>query len=86
MPKHIYQLHWTIRCGETEFLKTEWKLFRSDKEATAYGLRVQDELNGNLPPEEKAWDGYYYRFWFADRLEEIDGYHIILAGQSQVNV
>jgi hypothetical protein len=82
MPKQIYELVWTIRCAvggeELEFLRTEWKVFESEPTARAYGLHVQDELNDGLPIEEKADDGYYFRFAYEEPVEEIDGYRISL--------
>jgi len=79
MPKQIYELAWVIGCSEFEFLKTEWKVFDSELEAKAYGLREQDELNGGLPPDEKSWDGYYYRLYYARPVDEVDGFRILLA-------
>lgn len=74
----IYQVEWLIGCCEFEFVKTEWKVFHSESEAEAYGRQKQDELNDGLPPGEKSWDGYYYRFSHARPVDEVGGFQIRL--------
>jgi len=76
--KQIYELGWVIGCSEFEFLKTEWKVFDSKAEAKTYGIQQQDELNDGLPCMEKAFDGYYYRFWYSRPIHEIDSHPIFL--------
>ena len=78
MPKQIYELGWLVGCCGFEFTKTEWRVFGSEDEARAYSLRRQGELNDGLPPDQKAWDGYYYRLWCVRPAHEIDGYRISL--------
>jgi len=82
VPKQVYELCWLIRCDEFEFLRTEWKVFDSEAEAKAYGLRQQIELNDGLSPDEKSWDGYYHHFSHARSIDEIDGCRIVLEEQA----
>lgn len=70
----IYEVIINIRCLEFEFIRRDWKVFASEEEATEYGLKVQDELNDGLTPEEKAEDGYYFKYWFSRPIDDIDGY------------
>jgi hypothetical protein len=72
----IYEVIIKIRCLEFEFIRSEWKVFASGEEARAYGLKVQDELNDGLTPEDKADDGYYFQYWFSREVEEIDGFPV----------
>jgi hypothetical protein len=72
----IYEVLFKIRCLDFEFIRSEWKVFQSEEEARAYGLKVQDELNDGLTPEEKADDGYYFEYWFSWPLNEIDGFPV----------
>ncbi|MDP2895941.1 MAG: hypothetical protein Q8Q12_05195 [bacterium] len=72
----IYEVIINIRCLEFEFIRSEWKVFTSEDEARGYGLKVQDELNDGLSPEEKAGDGYYFQYWFCRPVEEIDGFPV----------
>lgn len=39
MPKQIYEFVWEVRCGEYEFLSSEWKVFDSMEQARAYNRR-----------------------------------------------
>ena len=78
MSNQIYELGWIIGSEEFEFLKTEWALFESYKAAEEYGLREQDELNGGLPPDERAFDGYYYKYWYARPINRIGDCRIVL--------
>ena len=78
MGKQLWELTWTIGCLEFEFLRTEWHVFESREEARAYGLRIQDELNGGVSPVERANDGYFFEFEMAEPVGQIDGYRILL--------
>lgn len=78
MAKGIYQLNWLITSDVFETFSTEWKVFDSKARAKTYGLSKQKEKNGGLLPEEKAEDGYCYRFISAEPVKEIDGFRISL--------
>ena len=72
----LYEVILKIRCLEFEFIRSEWKVFASEDEARGYGLKVQDELNDGLTPQDKADDGYYFQYWFSREVEEIDGFRV----------
>ncbi|MFZ6016715.1 MAG: hypothetical protein ACOYU0_03705 [Nitrospirota bacterium] len=76
MAKKIYELVYKLKCLDFEFVRTNWKVFNSETEAKAFGRKEQDELNGGLPPTEKANDGYCYIFWYTQPVEQVDGYQI----------
>jgi hypothetical protein len=78
MSPKIYEIGWIIGCCEYEFLKTEWHVFASHEEARSYGLRRENELNDGLPAEEKAFEGYYYRYYYAQPVEQLGEYTIAL--------
>ena len=84
MAKQVYELVYKLRCLDFEFVRSVWKVFDSDAEAQAYGRKEQDELNGGLFPEDKADDGYYYIFWYARPVEEVDGFQILLGKRGQI--
>ncbi len=83
MSQQLYELSWIIRCDE--FSKTEWHVFSSLEEATTFGLNKECELNDGLSAEEKAHDGYCYRYFFAQPLEYIENYRIVLEAQEASN-
>lgn len=80
MAEQIYELVWKLRCLDLEFIRTEWKVFESDTRVKAYGRQAQDELNDNLPPCQKADDGYYFEFMAAYPMHKVDGYRVQLIG------
>ena len=84
MAKQVYELVYKLRCLDFEFVRKVWKVFDSDAEAKAYGRKEQDELNGGLSPDEKAWDGYCYIFDYARPVEEVDGFQILLGKRGQI--
>jgi hypothetical protein len=81
MAKKVYQLVYKLRCLELEFIRTNWRVFGSQAEAEAYGRSEEAELNEGLPPCERASDGYFYTFWYADAVEEVDGHRLLLGVQ-----
>ncbi len=78
MMKQLYELNWKIRCLDFEFIRTEWRIFQSLQDARAHGTRTQNQLNGDVSPEERAWDGYYFQFHSARPVDTIDGCRISL--------
>lgn len=78
MAKQIYEIMWEARCLEFAFGVSHWKVFDSKDAARSYGRQKQDEWNDGLPPGEKADDGYYYKFIGALRVNEVDGYKVML--------
>jgi len=76
MSPKIYEIGWIIGCCEYEFLKTEWHVFASHEEARSYGLRRENELNDGLPAEEKGFEGSYYRYYYAQPVEQLGEYTI----------
>ena len=74
MIKELFEIVWEIHCGEYEFYQSSLKVFESNAEAEAYGLKIQDEENDGLTFEEKSYDGYYFELESVRPAISIDGY------------
>lgn len=78
MSKQLYELIWTVHCMEFEFVQSDLKVFISRDEADHYGKQKMEEWNGGLPPEDKASDGYYFKYIGALPVNEVDGHRVII--------
>lgn len=78
MKEQLYELLWQVETDSLSFLYREFKVFHSEGEAREYGKRREAELNGGASIEERAQDGYYFKYRGACRIEEIDGFTVEL--------
>lgn len=74
MTPGLYELLWQVETGVCSLLYREFRVFTSHPEARQYGMRRETELNGGAPIEETAQDGYYFKYYGAAKVEEIDGF------------
>lgn len=79
MNQNLYELLWQVETDSLSFFYREFKVFSSDIEAKQYGRRREVELNGGTSIQESAQDGYYFKYFSACRIEEIDGFIVKLA-------
>jgi len=79
MKPHLYELLWEVETDLPSFLYREFKVFSSDAEARQYGTRRETELNGGVSIEERVQDGYYFKYYSACKVKEIDGFVVNLA-------
>jgi hypothetical protein len=78
MKDHLYELLWHVETDSLSFFYRELKVFRSEKEIGEYSKKREIELNGGVSFEERAHDGYYFKFYNASKVKEIDGFQIKL--------
>lgn len=78
MGNRLYELCWQVETDAHSFCYREFKVFRSDMEAREYGKNREAELNDGLPAEERAQDGFCYKYLCAHQLKDIDGFTIEL--------
>ncbi len=78
MEKHLYELLWQVETDILSFIYREYKVFGTDTEAQQYGKARELELNDGLPSEDRAYDGYYFKYIDAEEVTAIDGYEVIL--------
>jgi hypothetical protein len=71
--KHLYELEWEITTDTHVFCHREFKVFVTEASARRYGHRRERELNGGLTIEQRAQDGWYYKYRGAEQVTEIDG-------------
>jgi len=77
MELDLYELLWDVETDVCCFLYREFKVFSSDVEAQQYGGRRQTELNEGMSTEERVHqDGYYFSFYGASKVRQIDGFAI----------
>jgi hypothetical protein len=79
MQKHLYELLWQVETDTLSFIYRELKGFGSDVEARKYGKTRELNLNDGASIQDKAQDGYYFKYHSASRIEEIDGCKVTLA-------
>ncbi len=84
MKEHLYEILWQVETDSHSFLYREFKVFRSESEAKQYGERREVELNEQAPIEDRAQDGYYFRYYSTNVVSEIDDFIIKLALKSRV--
>ena len=82
MPKQLYELIWTVHCMEFEFVQSDLKVFISRDEADRYGEQRMEEWNDGLPPEDKASEGYYFKYIGALPVNEVDGHRVVILDKS----
>lgn len=70
----LYELCWQVDTDVHSFCYRELKVFRSDAAARYYGKKREGELNGGLSIEERAQDGFCFRYLDAHELENVDGF------------
>lgn len=70
----LYELCWQVDTDVHSFCYREFKVFRSDVGARDYGKKREGELNGGLSIEERAQDGFCFRYLDAQEVENIDGF------------
>ncbi|HID43726.1 MAG TPA: hypothetical protein EYP30_08160 [Archaeoglobaceae archaeon] len=78
MNPRLYELCWQVETDAHSFCYCEHKIFRSDEEAREYGKKREIELNNGLPAEERAQDGFCYKYLSAHEVKDIDGFAIEL--------
>jgi hypothetical protein len=78
MENHLYELLWDVETDSLNFLYRELKVFRSEVEARDYGKKRETELNEGVSFEERAQDGYYFKYNSASKVRKIDGFQIKL--------
>jgi hypothetical protein len=78
MNDRLYELCWQVETDVHSFIYREFKVFRSDIEAREYGQKRESELNDGLPTEERAQDGFCYKYLCANVVKDIDGFAIEL--------
>jgi hypothetical protein len=78
MKQHLYELLWDVETDVCSFLYREFKVFNSNQEAEQYGVKRGEELNGGSSIEERAQDGYYFKYFSAHKVREIDGFTVNL--------
>lgn len=78
MTKHLYELLWQVETDTLSFIYRELKVLGSDVEARHYGKTRELELNDKASIEERAHDGYCFKYLSADPVKEIDGYKVNL--------
>ncbi len=76
MKRHLYELLWQVETDILSFIYRELKVLGSDTEARHYGTVRELELNEGASIEERAHDGYYFKYLGADQVKEIDGYKV----------
>lgn len=79
MKPHLYELLWQVETDLPSVLYREFKVFSSHAEAKQYGMRREMKLNGGVSIEESAQDGYYFKYYSACKVKEIDGFVVNLA-------
>ena len=80
MKPDLYELLWEVETDVCSFLYREFKVFCSDEEAKEYGKRREMDLNEGASIEERAHeDGYYFEYYSACKVREVDGFVVNLA-------
>lgn len=76
--KDLYELLWQVETDTLSFIYRELKVFGSDEEARRYGKMRELELNEGASIEERAHNGYYFKYHSAEQVKAIDGYEVKL--------
>jgi len=82
---HLYEVLLELETDAGSFLHCEFKVFHSHAEARKWGKWLEREMNGGQPIEEKAWDGYYFKYWGARRVSKIDGFPVTLSKRTSAS-
>lgn len=85
MKSHLHELLWQLETDVGIFVYSEFKVFRSKAEAKRYGRRREIELNGGVSIEERAQDGYCFKYHGANKLREINGFIVNLDRRKSLN-
>lgn len=78
MKQHLYEVLWQVETDSHSFLYREFKVLCSKVEAEQYGRGREEKLNEGVSIEEKAQDGYCFKYLGASKLTEIDGFKLRL--------
>ena len=78
MDHYLYELCWLVETDAHSFCYREFKVFRSDTEAREYGEKREIELNDGLLREQRAQNGFCYKYLCANVVRDIDGFAIEL--------
>lgn len=76
--EQLYELFWEVETDTLSFPYREFKIFTSEVGVKRYGKRREVELNRGVPLEERAHNGYYFKYRGALRVKEIDGFVVKL--------
>jgi hypothetical protein len=79
MKRKLYEMLWQVETDTLSFFYREFKAFYREGEAGRYGKQRETELNDGASIEERAQDGYYFKFRGANEVINIDGFAISLA-------
>ena len=79
MKQNLYEILWQVETDTLSFLYREFKVFSSKMEAKQYGKRREVEFNDGASIEERAQDGYYFKYHMACKVREIDSFVVNLA-------
>lgn len=79
MNEHLYELLWQVETDTHNFLYREFKVFCTYVEAKKHGKIREKELNEEASIEERAQDGYYFKYLGVNKVTKIDGFIVKLA-------
>jgi len=79
MKQNLYEILWRVETDTLSFLYRGFKVFSSVAEAKQYGKRREAEFNEGTSVEERAQDGYYFKYHSTCKVREIDGFLVNMA-------
>ena len=78
MSHRLYEICWQVETDSHSFCYREFKVFRSIAEAREFGEKRETELNEGMSIEERAQDGFYYKYLDVHAVEDIDQFTVEL--------